>query len=180
MLGFPEVYDYVPGKAAWLGMALPFEGDNGPETRAGASWEKKERRRAVWRSVITQQLQADELAVMLDTFRPLKMTRAAASSLVGELEGVVGVDLHARLLEASDPLSHGRRREPDAPAQLGLRRTDRSERDHRISAAADASGVIRSPAAWRSVKRSCRARPMASGSWSRIHACMAVSTAPGR
>ena len=36
MLGFREVYDYGPGKAAWLGMALPFEGDQGPETRAGA------------------------------------------------------------------------------------------------------------------------------------------------
>ena len=36
-----------------------------PETRAGASAEKKERRRAVWRSVITQQLQADELAVQM-------------------------------------------------------------------------------------------------------------------
>jgi 1,2-phenylacetyl-CoA epoxidase catalytic subunit len=36
-----------------------------PETRAGASAERKERRRAVWRSVITQQLQADELAVMM-------------------------------------------------------------------------------------------------------------------
>jgi 1,2-phenylacetyl-CoA epoxidase catalytic subunit len=36
-----------------------------PETRAGASKERKERRRAVWRSVITQQLQADELAVMM-------------------------------------------------------------------------------------------------------------------
>ena len=36
-----------------------------PETRAGASKEKKERRQAVWRSVITQQLQADELAVMM-------------------------------------------------------------------------------------------------------------------
>ena len=36
-----------------------------PETRAGASAEKKERRRAVWRSVITQQLQADELAVSM-------------------------------------------------------------------------------------------------------------------
>ena len=36
-----------------------------PETRAGASKEKKERRRAVWRSVITQQLQADELAVQM-------------------------------------------------------------------------------------------------------------------
>jgi hypothetical protein len=34
-----------------------------PETRAGASQEKKARRQAVWRSVITQQLQADELAV---------------------------------------------------------------------------------------------------------------------
>jgi 1,2-phenylacetyl-CoA epoxidase catalytic subunit len=36
-----------------------------PETRAGASDERKERRRAVWRSVITQQLQADELAVSM-------------------------------------------------------------------------------------------------------------------
>ena len=34
-----------------------------PETRAGASAERKERRRAVWRSVITQQLQADQFAV---------------------------------------------------------------------------------------------------------------------
>jgi hypothetical protein len=30
------VYDYVPGKAAWLGMGLPFEGEKGPDTRAGA------------------------------------------------------------------------------------------------------------------------------------------------
>ncbi len=36
-----------------------------PETREGASKERKERRRAVWRSVITQQLQADELAVSM-------------------------------------------------------------------------------------------------------------------
>jgi len=36
-----------------------------PETRVGASAEKKERRRALWRSVITQQLQADELAVSM-------------------------------------------------------------------------------------------------------------------
>src|SRR4030095_11278061 len=36
-----------------------------PETRAGASRERKERRDAVWRSVITQQLQADELAVSM-------------------------------------------------------------------------------------------------------------------
>jgi 1,2-phenylacetyl-CoA epoxidase catalytic subunit len=36
-----------------------------PETRAGASKERKERRRAVWRSVITQQLQADEFAVVM-------------------------------------------------------------------------------------------------------------------
>ena len=34
-----------------------------PEARAGASSERKARRQAVWRSVITQQLQADELAV---------------------------------------------------------------------------------------------------------------------
>ena len=26
----------MPGKAAWLAMALPFEGEMGPETRAGA------------------------------------------------------------------------------------------------------------------------------------------------
>jgi 1,2-phenylacetyl-CoA epoxidase catalytic subunit len=36
-----------------------------PETRMGASRERKERRQAVWRSVVTQQLQADELAVMM-------------------------------------------------------------------------------------------------------------------
>ncbi len=36
-----------------------------PETRVGASPERKERRDAVWRSVITQQLQADELAVSM-------------------------------------------------------------------------------------------------------------------
>jgi hypothetical protein len=30
------VYDYVPGKAAWLAMDLPFEGQKGPETRSGA------------------------------------------------------------------------------------------------------------------------------------------------
>jgi len=30
------VYDYVPGKAAWMAMDLPFEGEKGPETRAGA------------------------------------------------------------------------------------------------------------------------------------------------
>ena len=36
-----------------------------PEARAGASPERKERRRAVWRSVITQQLQADEFAVVM-------------------------------------------------------------------------------------------------------------------
>jgi len=30
------VYDYVPGKAAWMAMGLPFEGERGPETRAGA------------------------------------------------------------------------------------------------------------------------------------------------
>lgn len=26
----------MPGKAAWLGMGLPFEGQKGPDTRAGA------------------------------------------------------------------------------------------------------------------------------------------------
>lgn len=30
------MYDYVPGKAAWLAMDLPFEGEKGPETRIGA------------------------------------------------------------------------------------------------------------------------------------------------
>jgi hypothetical protein len=34
-----------------------------PETRAGASPQKKARRQGVWRSVITQQLQADALAI---------------------------------------------------------------------------------------------------------------------
>jgi len=34
VLGFPEVYDYMNSKVAWLGYGLPFEGTDGPETRA--------------------------------------------------------------------------------------------------------------------------------------------------
>ncbi|MGI8807757.1 MAG: CBS domain-containing protein [Acidimicrobiales bacterium] len=34
------MYDYVPGKAAWMAMDLPVEGDTGPETRAGAVAER--------------------------------------------------------------------------------------------------------------------------------------------
>jgi CBS domain-containing protein len=30
------VYDYVPGKAAWMASFLPFEGERGPEVRVGA------------------------------------------------------------------------------------------------------------------------------------------------
>jgi len=30
------VYDYVPGKAAWMATGLPFEGENGPDTRSRA------------------------------------------------------------------------------------------------------------------------------------------------
>lgn len=39
-MGFGEVYDYVPGKAAWMGMDLPFEGESGPEERAGAAADR--------------------------------------------------------------------------------------------------------------------------------------------
>ena len=35
-LGFGEVYDYVPGKAAWLGDALPSGGLRRPEQRVGS------------------------------------------------------------------------------------------------------------------------------------------------
>jgi predicted transcriptional regulator len=34
-LGFADVYDYVPGKAAWLAMGLPSEGSVPPGDRAG-------------------------------------------------------------------------------------------------------------------------------------------------
>ncbi len=36
LLGFTDVYDYVPGKAAWLGFGLPSEGRRRPEQRIGA------------------------------------------------------------------------------------------------------------------------------------------------
>jgi 1,2-phenylacetyl-CoA epoxidase catalytic subunit len=53
-------------KQEWQVRDLPWdEAPLIPETRASASKERKERRRAVWRSVITQQLQADEFAVMM-------------------------------------------------------------------------------------------------------------------
>ena len=35
-LGFERVYDYVAGKADWGSFALPLEGTNGSDTRAGA------------------------------------------------------------------------------------------------------------------------------------------------
>lgn len=35
-LGFTAVYDYVAGKAAWLGLGLPSEGDVRPAERVGA------------------------------------------------------------------------------------------------------------------------------------------------
>jgi hypothetical protein len=35
-LGFTEVYDYVPGKAAWFAAGLAVEGDVGSQARAGA------------------------------------------------------------------------------------------------------------------------------------------------
>ena len=35
-LGFSEVYDYVPGKAAWLGMGLPADGSVSDSDRAGS------------------------------------------------------------------------------------------------------------------------------------------------
>jgi hypothetical protein len=35
-IGFKRVYDYVAGKADWGSAALPLEGTNGSETRAGA------------------------------------------------------------------------------------------------------------------------------------------------
>ena len=34
-LGFTQVYDYVPGKAAWLASGLPTEGQNASPARAG-------------------------------------------------------------------------------------------------------------------------------------------------
>ncbi len=34
-LGFENVYDYVPGKADWLGHGLPVEGENADVARAG-------------------------------------------------------------------------------------------------------------------------------------------------
>ena len=63
--GVLRFYDLAK-KQEWQVRDLPWgEIPPIPETRAGASPEKKERRRAVWRSVITQQLQADELAVQM-------------------------------------------------------------------------------------------------------------------
>jgi len=35
-LGFERAYDYTASKVAWLAMGLPFEGTDGPDTRAGA------------------------------------------------------------------------------------------------------------------------------------------------
>ena len=63
--GVLRFYDLAK-KQEWQVRDLPWgEIPPIPETRLGASAERKARRQAVWRSVITQQLQADELAVMM-------------------------------------------------------------------------------------------------------------------
>jgi hypothetical protein len=57
-------YYELAKKQEWQVRELPWgEAPPIPETRPGASPEKKARRQGVWRSVITQQLQADSLAV---------------------------------------------------------------------------------------------------------------------
>jgi CBS-domain-containing membrane protein len=37
VLGFEQVYDYVPGKADWLARGLPTEGENADQRRVGAA-----------------------------------------------------------------------------------------------------------------------------------------------
>jgi rhodanese-related sulfurtransferase len=39
VLGFEQAYDYTASKVAWLAMGLPFEGTDGPATRAGGRLE---------------------------------------------------------------------------------------------------------------------------------------------
>src|SRR5215208_3185927 len=62
--GAPDVYRYyeLAKRREWQTRDLPW-GDIAPIPESRGSKERQERRRAVWRSVITQQLQADSLAV---------------------------------------------------------------------------------------------------------------------
>jgi hypothetical protein len=62
--GAPEVYRYyeLAKRREWQTRDLPW-GDVPPIPESRGSAERQARRRAVWRSVITQQLQADSLAV---------------------------------------------------------------------------------------------------------------------
>jgi 1,2-phenylacetyl-CoA epoxidase catalytic subunit len=63
---FSEVYRYytLAKRAEWQVRDLPWN-DLPPIPESKGSPEKKARRRDIWRSVITQQLQADELAVQM-------------------------------------------------------------------------------------------------------------------
>src|SRR5215208_8418721 len=62
--GAPDVYRYyeLAKRREWQTRDLPW-GDVPPIPESRGSAERQERRRGVWRSVITQQLQADALAV---------------------------------------------------------------------------------------------------------------------
>jgi hypothetical protein len=62
--GAADVYRYyeLAKRREWQTRDLPW-GDVAPIPESRGSKERQERRRAVWRSVITQQLQADSLAV---------------------------------------------------------------------------------------------------------------------
>ena len=70
MLGFREVYDFVPGKAAWLGMGLPFEGEQGPETRAGAVVGDAGESVVVEDGIVLAEVTDGETAPGPSTFRP--------------------------------------------------------------------------------------------------------------
>ena len=65
---FNEVYRYytLAKRAEWQVRDLPWN-DSPPIPEAKGSAQKQARRRDIWRSVITQQLQADQLAVEMAT-----------------------------------------------------------------------------------------------------------------
>ena len=65
-LGFTQVYDYVPGKAAWLGMGLPSEGSLDPAERVGAVAARSLPEVGVGDLVRDVGLGSHEFAVVLD------------------------------------------------------------------------------------------------------------------
>ena len=89
----------MPGKAAWLGMGLPFEGEKGLESRAGAVVRDAARSVVVEDGIVLAEVVDGEVKPGPSTFRPSIPRDELASYLDGkDLDHALITTLDGRLV----------------------------------------------------------------------------------